>query len=141
MAKLTDCKLEQYPSISEWIIAQEKIINDLAICDITIDDAWRKFYILSNLPKNDEWRNFVLTLELNEKADSVANNTSHLLSFEATLRRAKGLSLDAALFVTKKDRGRTSKGDGTKGLKSQGIMCHGCGETAHIKLKCRNKDK
>ena len=46
MAKLTDCKLEQYPSISEWITAQEKIINDLAICDITIDDAWRKFYIL-----------------------------------------------------------------------------------------------
>jgi hypothetical protein len=52
MAKLTDCKLEQYPSISEWMTAQEKIINDLAICDITIDDAWRKIYILSKPPKS-----------------------------------------------------------------------------------------
>ena len=82
-----------------------------------------------------------MTLGLTEKADTVANITSHLLSFEATLRRAKGLSPDAALFVTKKGRGRTSKGDGTKGQKSQGIVCHGCGEKGHIKPKCRNKDK
>jgi hypothetical protein len=140
MPKQTDCKFEQYPSISEWITALEKIINDIAICNITIDDAWWKFYILSDLPDNDEWRNFVLTLELSEKADTVANITSHLLSFEATLRRALGLSPDAALFVTTKSRGRPSKGDGTKcesrGQKSQGIMFHGCGEKGHIKPKC-----
>jgi len=145
MAKLTDCKLELYPSISEWITGREKIIDDLAICDITIDDVWRKFYILSNLPNNDERRSFVLTLKLTEKADTVANITSYLLSFEATLHRAKGLSPDAALFITKKGHGRTSKGVGTKGesrdQKSQGIMCHGCGEKGHIKPKCRNKDK
>jgi hypothetical protein len=55
MAKLTDFKLELYPSISEWNIVQEEIINDLAICDITIDDAWLKFCILSNLPDHYEW--------------------------------------------------------------------------------------
>jgi hypothetical protein len=54
-AKLTDCKLERYPSISAWITAQETIINDLAICDINIDNAWRTFYIISKLPNNDEW--------------------------------------------------------------------------------------
>ena len=142
MAKLTDCKVEQYPSISEWITAQEKIINDLAICDITIDDPWRKFCILSNLRNNDEWRNFVSTLELTERADTVANITSHLLSSEATLRRAKGLSPDAPSFVTKKGRGRTSNTKGaSRGQKSHGIMCHGCGEKGHNKPKCRNKDK
>jgi len=147
MAMLTVCKLEHYPSISEWITAQEKIINNLAICDITIDDARRMFYILSNLPNYNEWRNFVSTLGLTQKADTVANITSHLLSFEATLRKTKGLSPDTALFVAKKGSGRTSntKGDGTKGesqgQKSQGIMCHGCGEKGHIEPKCRNKDK
>jgi len=145
MAKLTDCKLKLYPSISGLITGQEKIIDDLAICDITIDDAWRKFYILSHLPNNAEQRNFILTLELTQKADMVAIITSHLLSFAATIRRAKGLSPDAALFVTKKGPGRTSKGDGTKGdsrgQKSQGSLCHGCGEKGHIKPKCRNKDK
>jgi hypothetical protein len=35
-------------------MAQEKIINDLAIRNIPIDDAWRKFYILSNLLKAKE---------------------------------------------------------------------------------------
>jgi hypothetical protein len=105
MAKLTDCKLELYPSISEWITVQEEIINDLVISDITIDDAWRKFYIHSNLPNNKEWRNFVSMLELTKKADTVANITSLLLSFEATLPRAKGLSPDAPFFVTMKDHG------------------------------------
>jgi len=75
----------------------------------------------------------------------VTNITSHLLLFEATLRRAKGLSPDAALFVTRKGHSQTSNGDGMKGesrsQKSQGIVCHGCGEMAHIKPKCRNKDK
>jgi len=47
MAKLTDYKFELYPSISEWITAQEKIINDLAICNILIENAWQQFYILS----------------------------------------------------------------------------------------------
>jgi len=36
MAKLTSCQLESYPSVTEWISAQDKIINDLAVCDITI---------------------------------------------------------------------------------------------------------
>jgi hypothetical protein len=53
MAKLTDCKLKLYPYISEWIAVQEQIINDLLICNITIDDEWPMFYIISNLPNHD----------------------------------------------------------------------------------------
>jgi len=34
IAKLTSCQLDSYPSVTEWISAQDKIINDLAICDI-----------------------------------------------------------------------------------------------------------
>jgi len=85
-----------------------------------------------------------LTLDLTENTDTVANIISHLLSFKATLRSAKGLSPDAALFVTKNGLGRTTQVDGTKGenrgQKSQGIVCHGCGVNGHIKPKCRNKD-
>jgi len=79
MAKLTNCKLELYPSISECITAQEKIMNGLAMCDITIDDASWKLYILSNLPNNNEWRNFVSTVDLTGKAVTVAKIISHLL--------------------------------------------------------------
>jgi hypothetical protein len=48
MAKLIEWKLELYPSVVELITAQEKLINDLAICGIAVDDEWKKFYILSN---------------------------------------------------------------------------------------------
>ncbi|KAF8244891.1 hypothetical protein K440DRAFT_646762 [Wilcoxina mikolae CBS 423.85] len=34
MAKLAACKLESYSSVTEWITAQEKYINDLAICGV-----------------------------------------------------------------------------------------------------------
>jgi len=145
IAKLTDCKLN--PSVSESITVQEKIFNVLAICDITIDNTWQKFYILSNLPNDDEWRNFDSTHELNKRGDTVGNITSHLLSFEATLRRGPGVTPDTGLFLTKNVRGQTSnsKGDSTnsesRGQKSQGIMCHGCGEKEYITPKCRNKDK
>ena len=54
IAKLTSCQLKSYPSVSEWISAQDKIINDHAVCDITIDDSWRKFYFMSNLPNTEE---------------------------------------------------------------------------------------
>jgi len=121
------------------------MINDLAVCDITIEDSWRKFYIMSNLPNTEELRIFASTLELTVKVDTVASIVTHLLSFEARLRRARGLAPDAALFITKKGRGRHSKGD--KGndrkcdnWKSQAI-CHGCGVKGHIKAKCRSKHK
>jgi len=48
MAKLIEWELELYPSVSGLITAQEKLINDLAICGITVDDEWRKFCTLSN---------------------------------------------------------------------------------------------
>jgi hypothetical protein len=102
MAKLTSCQLESYPSVTEWIPAQAKIINDLAVCDITIEDSWRKFDMMSTLPNTEEWRTFASTLELTEKADTVTSIVTHLLSFEARLRRARGLAPDAALCIKKK---------------------------------------
>jgi hypothetical protein len=90
MAKLTTCKLESYPSVTEWITAQEKIINDLAICGIKDEGRWRRFYLLANLPNTDEWRTYASTLKLTRKTSTVTDITSHLLSFEASLRRAKG---------------------------------------------------
>jgi hypothetical protein len=98
------------------------------------------FNIRSNLPNNHEWQNLVLTHELTEKADTLTNISSHLLSFDATLPRANVLSPDAAFFVTKKARGRTSTGDSTngasRGQKSHGIVGHGCGDKGHIGPKC-----
>ena len=80
----------------------------------------------------------------------MASIVTHLLSFEARLRRARGLAPDAELFITKKGRGRQSKGgkgDDRNGndrnadnWKSQ-VICHGCGVKGHIKVKCRSKHK
>ena len=77
MAKLTTCKLELYPSVTEWITAQEKIIK--------VEDRWRRFYLLVNLPNTDEWRTYASTLKLTGKASTVADITGHLRSFEASL--------------------------------------------------------
>jgi len=147
MVMLTDRKLKLYPSIFKWITALEMIINDIVISDITMDDAWRIFYIPLNLPTNDKWRNSVLMFDPTQKADMVANITSHLLSLEATLRSPTGLAPYATLFVRKKGNSRTSymMGDGIKGecwgQKSQGIACHGCGKKRHIKQNGQNRDK
>jgi len=152
MANLTPCQLESYPSVTEWIAAQNNIINDLAVCNITIEDSWRKFSIMSNLPNTEEWWTFASTLKLTEKAVTVASIVTHLLSIEARLCRACGLAPDAALFVTKKGRGRNWKANDRKGddrkcddrtgddWKSQ-VICHGCGVEGHIKAKCRSTHK
>jgi len=70
---------------------------------------------MSNLLNTEEWRTFASTLGLTEKADTVASIVTHLLSFEARLRRASGLAPDAALFVTKKGPGQNWKGNDRKG--------------------------
>jgi hypothetical protein len=137
LEKLVLCNLESYSSVAEWISAQDAIIGDLAICDVTIDDNLRKFYILSNLPKSDEWKMFRTSLELSGKADTTANIITHLQSFEVTLRRDSGIDPDSALFVTKKGRSRQP------GQTSQrtGIVCYGCGENGHKIVNCMNRDK
>jgi len=38
LEKLALCDLESYSSVAEWVSAQDTIIGDLAICDVTIDD-------------------------------------------------------------------------------------------------------
>ncbi|KAF8533639.1 hypothetical protein BDD12DRAFT_898355 [Trichophaea hybrida] len=38
MGKLTTCKLKSYPSVTEWITAQEQIINHLAICSNRVEE-------------------------------------------------------------------------------------------------------
>jgi len=105
---------------------------------------------MSNLPNTEEWRTIASTLELTEKADTVASIVTHLLSFEARLRRAGSLTPDAALIITKIGRGRQSKGgkgDDRKGDDWKGdnwkiqVIYHGCGVKGHIKAKCRTKHK
>jgi len=145
MAKLTSCQLESYPSVADWISAQDKITNDLAVCDIMVEDSWREFYIMSNHPNTEEWRTFASKLEPTEKADTVASIVTHLLSFDACLHRARGLAPGPALLLRKKGRGRHWKGErGNDRMgndwKSQ-VICDGCGVKGHIKAKCRCKHK
>ena len=75
----------------------------------------------------------------------MASIVTHLLSFEACLRRARGLAPDAALFITKKGRGRYSKGEEGNDRKSDDrksqVTCHGGGVQGHIKVKFRSKHK
>jgi len=137
LEKLVLCTLESYLSVAELISAQDTIIRDLAICDVTIDDNLQKFYILSNLPKSDEWKMFKTFLQLSGKADTTANIITHLQSFEVTLRRDSGIDPDSALFVTKKGCGRQPGQTSHR----TGIVCYGCGENGHNIVNCMNRDK
>jgi len=134
---LVFCNLDCYTSVAEWISAQDAIIGDLALCDVTIDDNLRKFYILSNLPKSDEWMMSKTSLELSGKADTTANIITHLESFEVTLRQESGIDPASAFSVTKKGRSRQP------GQTSQrtGILCYVCGEKGHNIANCMNRDK
>jgi len=75
---------------------------------------------------------------------------THLESVDARLHRAVCLAPDAALLMTKKDRGRHSnggKGDDRNGDDRKGdhwngkVICHGCVVMGHIKAKCSSKHK
>jgi hypothetical protein len=138
MAKLAACKLESYSSVTEWTTAQEKYINDLTICGVKTEDEWRKFYIFSNLPNTEEWRNFSSALELTDKADTISSIVTHLTAFEAKLRRARGLAPETALFVSKRGRGNKKNSNSTG---QSELVCYGCGAKGHRKRDCRNKDK
>jgi hypothetical protein len=70
MQKLATCKLEDFASVSEWVTAQDKIIANLAICNIKVTDEFRVFYLMSNVPNSPEWLNFVTSLEVTDKAKS-----------------------------------------------------------------------
>jgi hypothetical protein len=136
LEKLASCKLEDHSSVREWISTQDAIIRDLAICDIIVEEKMKKFYILSNIPKSDDWRSFKISLQLSGKADTAADIITHLETFEVTLRRDKGIAPDSALFVSKKGRGRHPDTHWNKGF-----VCYGCGEKGHKKSDCSNRNK
>jgi hypothetical protein len=161
--KLATCKLEDYPSVNEWIAAQEKIINDLAICGISVTDEWRVFYIMSNLPTSPEWLGFTTSMNISGKADTPGSIITQLQVFEANLRRQKGIAPDAALFVTRKqrDQARGRRGPGSPprkyrwqhsnnwrdrsessdGEEERPRRCYGCGITGHSKWECRHPER
>jgi hypothetical protein len=149
--KLATCKLEDFPSVTEWIAAQDKIISDLAICGITVTDEWRIFYIMSNLPKSADWLGFTTSLNMSDHADTPGKIITQLLAFEATLRRQKGLAPDAALFVTRKQRNQARGGSSDKTWRQNSDSkqrtdkkkkkCDGCGFNGHIKDDCRHPER
>jgi transposase InsO family protein len=155
--KLATCKLEDYPSVNEWIAAQEKIINDLAICGISVTDEWRVFYIMSNLPTSPEWLGFTTSMNISGKADTPSSIITQLQAFEANLRRQKGLSPGAALFVTRKQRNqaqgrndpthhdKTKSGHGPRqrigNSEKTKSKCYGCGIPGHSKRECRHPER
>jgi len=114
------------------------MIGDLANCDVKIDDNLQKFYILSHLPKLDEWKMFKTSLELSGKADTTTNIITHLQSFEVTLRRDRGINPNSAFSVKKKSRewfpAQTS-------LRASGIVYNGCSETGQKIVSCMDRDK
>jgi hypothetical protein len=54
MVNLTSCQLEANLSVIPSISAQVKILSDIAVCDIMIDDAGRRFYIRFKLLNTEE---------------------------------------------------------------------------------------
>jgi hypothetical protein len=132
------CSLESYSSVAAWISAQDAIIGDLAICDVTIDDNMQKFYILSNLPKSDEWKMFKTSLQLSGKADTSANIITHMQSFEATLRGDSVIDPDSTLLLTKKARDQHPSESSQRG---KGLVFYGCGEKGHKIMSCPNRNK
>jgi hypothetical protein len=136
MLLLAQCKLEDYPSITEWSSAQKKLIDDLQTCGITVDKPWRvHYYILENLPKSTEWTNFKQMLTMTGKTESTTELLSHLLTFEAQLKREKGLPSDSALFVTRRQREKATSSTTSK------ITCFGCGVKGHKKEDYYRQDK
>jgi hypothetical protein len=87
---------------------------------------------LENLPKSTEWSNFKQMLTMTGKTESTNELLSHLLTFEAQLKREKGLPSDSALFVTRRQR--------EKAIMSK-ITCFGCGVKGHKKEDCYRHDK
>jgi hypothetical protein len=154
MQKLATCKLEDYTSVSEWVTAQDKIIANLAVCNIKVTDEWRVFYLTSNLPRSQEWLNFVTSLEFTDKAKSPKDVITALEFFETKLRRQKGIAPDAALFVTRKQKNR-ARGDmssnqrfnkphpsnSTDTAKRSKVKCEGCGYSGHTRDKCHHPER
>jgi hypothetical protein len=134
---LDNCQLTDYPSITEWLSAQDKIIGDLSICGIKIQGEHRCHYITKNLPKGADWGPFLTALEISndssEKSQSIADLRKNLLTYEACLRREKGIEPGAALYVTRKNRKQPSAGQvkgGESGSKKP-VVCYGCGKKGH----------
>jgi hypothetical protein len=105
MTLLAQCKLEHFPSVTEWVAAQKKITDDLTTCGIPVDDAWKVYYLWDNLRKSAEWSNRRDMLEIGKKTETSAELVSNLLTFEARIKRQKELAPDSALFVSRRQRG------------------------------------
>jgi hypothetical protein len=139
--ELAQCKLEQYSSVTEWMAAQSKIINDISVCD-----KWRVHFILDNLPKTAEWTNYAQMLELTGQTTDSGILIKHLLRFETKLKRDRGLSPENALFSTRRQKNGKKYGLDKKDTKSdksndRPTKCYGCGLKGHKISECKHPEK
>jgi hypothetical protein len=104
--RLINCRLEDHGSVTKWLAEQERCIADLAVCGIKVDEPWRIFWTLENLPKTQDWEYLKMSMRHGGKDTKQTDIIDSLRSHEAGIRRKHGLSNDAALFVTKRERGQ-----------------------------------
>jgi hypothetical protein len=98
--KLATCKLEDFSSVTEWIAAQDKIINDLAICGITVMDNWRSFYLMSNLPTSPVWLGFTTSMNVSGKA----NDPSEIITEPSGKIQARVVSVACVIRASRMPR-------------------------------------
>jgi len=133
LAKPDNCQLVDYPSVAEWIVAQDQIVDNIVITGMEAD---RCHYIIKYIPTTPEWTRFVGTLEL----------IAELMTFWTRLRWRKDSTPGDALFFARKNKSRKqsvnkSSNDSDKQQIGKTVTCYGCSVKGHKKNQCRNPDK
>jgi hypothetical protein len=104
---LSNAKMEDFQSITEWQAFQNRIIKDLTICSVTLDETICSHWTLEGLLQTGLYSNFVQTLELNGADTSINKIFEQLLSLEA---RLKGNKESNAVFIMQKQKDNLRKG-------------------------------
>jgi hypothetical protein len=50
VSKLDNCQLIDFPSVAEWIVAQDQTIENIATTGMEVNEGYRCHYLIKNLP-------------------------------------------------------------------------------------------
>lgn len=150
--RLFRIKLSEFDTAMKYYTEIKKIVSQLEIIGVKMDQRIVAFCMMNGFPDAVEWTNLKSTLRGTGNSTDPEKIMQQLEPFEAELRRKNGVPADTALFAKSGTRYKThGKGNGngrngsTNGKGNNGnkanITCYGCGEKGHKKTECKDRDR
>jgi len=144
-------KFADFASSADFYMEIQRVVSQMKIVDVDIDDPMLVYYITKALPTTPEWDQFTTILNMTKQDKNLEEVYVALEAHKAKLRAKHSFPTDTVLFAKggaryntsgkshrygKTNRAKEGSDPASKKEKRSPVVCYRCGKQGHKKKEC-----